>query len=163
MLSHFTKIKLSWPIRKRAIDRPDFRRWEPVARHLPRRLSWSAQIGQPFQVPTDTFELQFQPVDAHRRRAQLLSRRACAKSRWPRRVAHALRSGPDSNTPSRPSPSPRHPCRSTPGWRGFPWRVGDGGGSVPRFEAEPVLASGVGMAIPENLASQINACYTFGL
>jgi hypothetical protein len=62
MLSHFTKVKLSWSRRQRAVVRPDFDRLEPVAGHLPRRFSCRAQIGQPFQVPTDTFELQFQPI-----------------------------------------------------------------------------------------------------
>jgi hypothetical protein len=58
----FTHGKSSWPRRRRAIARPDFDRLELVAGHLTHRFSCRTQIGQPFQVPTHTFEFQLQPV-----------------------------------------------------------------------------------------------------
>ena len=39
---------------------------------------------------------------------------------------------------------------------------GDGGGLVLSVEAEAVLAAGVGIAAPKNLATQIDARYSFG-
>src|SRR5208282_1433574 len=62
MSSYFTKVKLSWPRLLRAVERPDFGWVQPTGGRSGLRGSCRAQIGQPFQIPTDAFELQFQPV-----------------------------------------------------------------------------------------------------
>src|ERR1035437_234423 len=62
MSSHFTKEKICWPHSLRAVDRPGFGRFQPAGWRFGRGRSCRTQIHQPFQVPTDAFELQFQSV-----------------------------------------------------------------------------------------------------
>src|SRR5208282_3682017 len=62
MLSHFTKIKLCWPHPLGVVAHPGFGRFQSFGLRFWRGFSCRTQIGQPFEVPTDTFELQFQPV-----------------------------------------------------------------------------------------------------
>jgi hypothetical protein len=62
MSAHFTKIETCWPRPLQAVEQSGLSRFEPIRRRWARGFSCCAQIGQPFQVPTDTFELQFQPV-----------------------------------------------------------------------------------------------------
>src|SRR5665647_2066085 len=62
MSSHFTKEKIWWPSPLRVVDHSGFGRLQPTGGRCGRGLSCAAQVGQPFQVPTDAFELQFQSV-----------------------------------------------------------------------------------------------------
>ena len=62
MSVHFTKIKLCQPRPVRAVRRFGLDQFQPVRGRFAGGGSCRAQIGQPFQVPTDTFELQFQSV-----------------------------------------------------------------------------------------------------
>ncbi len=62
MSVHFTKVKLCWPCRLEAIQHSDFGRFQPTGGRFWGFDSCRTQIGQSFQVPTNAFELQFQPV-----------------------------------------------------------------------------------------------------
>jgi hypothetical protein len=59
---YFSKLKLTWPRLLKVVDRSGFDQFQPIGRRFWRGLSCHAQIGQPFQIPTPPFELQFQPV-----------------------------------------------------------------------------------------------------
>ena len=62
MSVHFTKIKLCWPRSLRAVAHSCLDRFPPVGRRFVGRGSCRAQSHQSFQIPTDTFELQFQTI-----------------------------------------------------------------------------------------------------
>src|SRR5580698_10849692 len=62
MLTDFTKGKLSWTCPLRAPDSPGFGRFQSAWRPSGHCGSCDRQIDHSFQVPTETFELQFQPV-----------------------------------------------------------------------------------------------------
>src|SRR5476649_2481283 len=62
MLSYFTKVKMCQPRPLRAVDRSGFGRFQPACVRFEGDRSCDAQVGQPFEVPTDALELQFQPV-----------------------------------------------------------------------------------------------------
>src|ERR1700722_18272630 len=62
MLTNFTQGKLSWLRPLRAPDRPCFGQFQLTGRRCGCYFSCGPQIRQPFEVPTDAFELQFQPV-----------------------------------------------------------------------------------------------------
>jgi hypothetical protein len=54
MMSSFTKVKLWQPCPLRAVDHPGFERFQPTGGQFDRGFSCRTQIGQPFQIPTDT-------------------------------------------------------------------------------------------------------------
>src|SRR5271163_3915051 len=62
MSVHFTKLKLCWPRSWRAVPRSGFDRFQQTGGCFVSSDSCRAQIDEPFEVPTDAFELQFQPV-----------------------------------------------------------------------------------------------------
>jgi hypothetical protein len=62
MLLAFTKVKLPNRRSMRAADGSDFAGFQPRDWRCRRSFSGRAQRGQPFQVPTHAFELQFQTV-----------------------------------------------------------------------------------------------------
>jgi hypothetical protein len=62
MSAHFPKLKLPQPRPLRAFRRSGFDPFQPADRRFVGPGSCRTQIGQSFQVPTDAFELQFQPV-----------------------------------------------------------------------------------------------------
>ena len=62
MSVHLKKIKWCWLRPLRAVRRSGFDRFQPTGGHFVNFGSRRAHIHQPFQVPTDAFELQFQSV-----------------------------------------------------------------------------------------------------
>jgi len=62
MLIRFKKVKSSCLRALRAVPRSGFDRFEPAGERWVGSSSCRAQLGQPFQVPADTFELRFHPV-----------------------------------------------------------------------------------------------------
>ena len=62
MSVHLTKVKWCWMRPLRAVRRSGFDPFQPTGGCFVGSGSHRAHIHQPFQVPTDAFELQFQPV-----------------------------------------------------------------------------------------------------